>query len=288
MSDRPSYFEKYETLAFERSDDGVLVVRWHSNGGPVLYGAQHHSEWAPAFTDIGGDRGNRVVVFTGTGDVFIDRHGEWGAPIKTPSNFDVPAWGEKMMFRRLFEIEAPVICACNGPALIHGELMVLGDINLASTKAVYADEGHFTAGEVPGDGVHILWQELLGTNRGKYFLLTGQHVDAYEALRLGVVNEVLEPDQLMPRALELAHQLATYDDLTLRYTRQCFVDRWKQLFNDQVGVGYGMALQALSHMDRGWMVWDKSNEGQEGYKKLQRLHAKAPAEAGAARNRSAR
>lgn len=91
----------------------------------------------------------------------------------------------------------------------------------------------------------------------------------------------------MPRALELAHQMATYDDLTLRYTRQCFVDRWKQLFNDQVGVGYGMALQALSHMDRGWMVWDKSNEGQETFSKLQRLYPKDQADAGAGRKRDA-
>ena len=165
MSKRPEYFDKYQTLKFDRTDDGVLTVRWHSNDGPVLYGAQHHQEWAPAFTDIGNDRDNRVVVFTGTGDVFIDRHGEWGAPITTPRDFDVPSWGEKMMFRRMFEIEAPIICACNGPALIHGELMVLGDINLASTTARFADEGHFTAGEVPGDGVHILWQELIGINQ---------------------------------------------------------------------------------------------------------------------------
>ena len=113
--------------------------------------------------------------------------------------------------------------------------------------------------------------------------MTGQHIDAQEALQLGVVNEVLEPDQLMPRAMELAHQMATYDDLTLRYTRQCFVDRWKQLFNDQVGVGYGMALQALAHLDRGWMVWDKSNEESDHYKTLRRLYPKDRAEAGEGR-----
>jgi enoyl-CoA hydratase/carnithine racemase len=277
MSERPAYFDKYKTLKFERSDDGVLVVTWHSDGGPVLYGSQHHSEWAPAFTDIGMDRANRVVVFTGTGDVFIDKHGHWDAPLRTPLEFDVPSWGEKTMFSRMFEIEAPIICACNGPATIHGELMVLGDINLASTTACYADEGHFTAGEVPGDGVHIIWQELLGANRGKYFLMTGQRIDAWEAQRLGVVGEVLEPQDLMPRAMELAHQLATYSDLTLRYTRTCFVDRWKKLFTDSAGVGYGMALQALSHLDRGWMVWNHSNEDNPDFKQLQTISAKPSA-----------
>jgi enoyl-CoA hydratase/carnithine racemase len=275
MTARPAYFDRYETLAFERSDNGVLVVRYHSNGGPVLYGNVHHSEWAPAFTDIGMDRNNRIVIFTGTGNVFIDRHGTWTAPLRTPKDFDVPMWGEKTMFQRMFEIEAPVICACNGPALIHGELMVLGDINLAADTAVFADEGHFTAGEVPGDGVHLIWQELLGPNRGKYFLMTGQHLDAQAALEYGIVNEVLKPQDLMPRALELANQMATYSDLTLRYTRLCFVDRWKRLFHESVGVGYGMALQGLSHLDRGWMVWNKTNEGHPDHAQLKVLKPKS-------------
>ena len=87
----------------------------------------------------------------------------------------------------------------------------------------------------------------------------------------------------MPRAMELAHQMASYDDLTLRSTRQCVVDRWNQLFNDRVGVGYGMALQALSHIDRGWMVWDKSNEGNEHFSTLRRLYTHERAEAGEGR-----
>lgn len=274
MSSRPAYFDKYKTIAFERSDDGVLVVRLHSDGGPVLYNSTHHAEWAPAFTDIGMDRSNRVVVLTGTGDVFINKHGTWGAPVTTPADFDVPSWGVKTMFRRLFEIEAPVIGAVNGPATIHAELGLLGDITLASETAHFADEGHFIAGEVPGDGVHVVWQELLGINRGKYFLLTGQRITAQQGLELGFVNEVLPPDQLMPRAMELAHQLATYKDLTLRYTRLCFVDRWKRLFNEDVGAGYGMALESLAHIDRGWNVWDKSNEGNKDFAQFKRLYPK--------------
>lgn len=272
MAHRPDYFDKYKTIALDRSEDGVLTMRLHSDNGPVKYGSLHHSEWIAAFSDIGLDRNNRVIVLTGTGDSFMDSHASWDEPVKTPKDYDLPSWREKIMFRRMFEIEAPMICAINGPATIHAELGLLGDITLASDNAFFADEGHFPVGEVPGDGVHIVWQELLGANRGKYFLLTGQHISAQRGFEIGFINEVLSPQDLMPRALELAGQLATYDDLTLRYTRQCFIDRWKQLFNDKVGVGYGMALEILAHLDRGWQVYDGSHVGNADYEKFRRLH----------------
>jgi enoyl-CoA hydratase/carnithine racemase len=275
MTPRPDYFDRYETLKFERSEDGVLVVRLHWEDGPAIYRPdKHHAEWAPAFTDIGMDRDNRVVIITGTGDVFINEHASREKPLRSANDWDRPIWTEKTMIRRLLEIEAPVIAAVNGPATIHAELVVLSDIVLAAEHATFADLGHFPVGEVPGDGVQHVWQELLGTNRGRYFLLTGQILDAREAKDLGVVNEVLPAEDVLPRALEFAHQMATYSDLTLRYTRLVLIDRWKRVFADEMGVGYGMALQAISTFDRGWLVWDGSNKGKESYDNLQRLHAR--------------
>src|SRR5690554_5847816 len=98
MSHRPDYFDKYKTIALERSDDGVLIVRLHSDNGPVKYGSLHHSEWFTAFSDIGLDRDNRVVVLTGTGDSFMDSHASWDEPVKTPNDYDLPSWREKIMF----------------------------------------------------------------------------------------------------------------------------------------------------------------------------------------------
>lgn len=274
MATRPAYFDKYETFKFERFDDGVLVVTYHTDGGPVVYCEKHHAEWAPAFTDIGMDRGNRVVIFTGTGDSFIDRHGHWNRPMKLPRHYEIAVFDQKIMFQRLLEIEVPVICAVNGPALIHSELVVVGDITLCSEKAVFADDGHFPSGEAPGDGVVPVWQELLGINRGTYFLLTGQRIDAQTAFELGIANEVLPHDELMPRALELAHKMATYTDLTLRATRLCTVDRWKRVTHETVGIGYGMNIEVMGHLDRGWMAWDGSAAGNEDAKQLQILRPK--------------
>ena len=148
----------------------------------------------------------------------------------------------------LLEIEVPIIAAVNGPALVHAEIPLLSDIVLAAESAEFQDAPHFPRGTVPGDGVHVVWPLLLGPNRGRYFLLTGQKLSAQEALALGVVSEVLPKDLLMARAWELAEQLSQQSTLALRYSRVVLTLHLKRLLQDMLG--YGLAVEGLAMLGR--------------------------------------
>jgi enoyl-CoA hydratase/carnithine racemase len=103
------------------------------------------------------------------------------------------------------------------------------------------------SGLVPGDGMHIVYPLLLGVNRGRYFLLTGQRIEAQEAKELGLVNEVMPQSELLPRAWELAEQMAKNSDIVLRYTRVAMNLVIKRQIHDLLG--YGLALEGLGSAD---------------------------------------
>jgi len=85
----------------------------------------------------------------------------------------------------ILDIEVPMITALNGPVLLHSEYALLTDTILATPETVFQDKSHFEFGIVPGDGVHILWPEVIGSIRGRHFLLTRQVLDAETAKNWG-------------------------------------------------------------------------------------------------------
>jgi enoyl-CoA hydratase/carnithine racemase len=245
MASLEDYANNYETVRFERRN-GILQVTFHSGGGSLKWGGPAHREFGYAFADIGSDPENRVVILTGTGDDYCAEF-EGTRPRRTPKTWDTTYWEGKRLLTNLLEIEVPIIGAVNGPALIHAEIPVLSDIVLASENATFQDAPHFPRGVVPGDGVHVVWPLLLGQNRGRYFLLTGQTLSAQEAHDLGVVAEVLSRENLLPRAWQLAEQLIQQPDLTLRYSRVALTLQLKRQMQDMLG--YGLAIEGLAAVD---------------------------------------
>jgi enoyl-CoA hydratase/carnithine racemase len=244
----PSYFTKYDQMHMQRDEDGILEIRFHSNGGECRFGPRTHQYFVDAFYDISRDPDTRVVIMTGTGSNWIAEFDESQATpnddFTIPKNWDRVYWEGKKVLQNLLDIDVPVIAAVNGPALVHSEYILTCDAVLASDNTVFQDLPHLAFGLVPGDGVHVLWPHVLGPVRGRYFLATQQKIDAAEALRLGVVNEVMPLADLMPRAWELARQLAALPTLTLRYMRVATAQRLKEMVVREVG--HGLALQGLS------------------------------------------
>ncbi len=241
------YGNKYQNIRMERRD-GVLQVTFHTNGGSLVWDEAPHREFAYAFTDIGADVDNKVVIITGAGDDFCTQIVADAWDLSAPRKWDKIYWEGKRLIQNLLDIEVPIISAVNGPCTIHSELAVLNDVVLTSDTAYFQDAAHFAFfNAVPGDGVHVIWPLLLGMNRGRYFLLTGQKLSAQEAKDLGVVSEVLPRDKLLPRAWELAEEMARKPALALRYTRVALTHRLKRLM--QEGTGYGLALEGHGLVD---------------------------------------
>jgi enoyl-CoA hydratase/carnithine racemase len=260
--DFSAYKDKYETISLERTDDGILTMTIHeldNPAGPVKYDVDYdwkhpHVEWSHCFNDIARDYENEVVIITNAGDDFIT---EDRAPYASDAGMvgkeePIPAtawdWVQhngKALQMNLLNIEVPVIGAIRGQATVHAELATQSDIVICSEDTVLQDLPHFeSGGYAPGDGVGLHWPAVLGPNRGRYFLLTGQRLDAQQALELGVVQEVLPKDRVLERAGELARDIMRRPKLIRRYTRIATTQIAKKQMLDHLG--FGMALEGLS------------------------------------------
>jgi enoyl-CoA hydratase/carnithine racemase len=92
-----------------------------------------------------------------------------------------------------------------------------------------------------------LWPEVIGSVRGRYFILTRQKLDARTAKDWGVVNEIVPADRLLARAHEIADPIAALPPLTSRYTRIALTQKLRRIIDE--GVGYSLALEGISAAD---------------------------------------
>jgi len=240
------YRDRYETISFRR-DNGVLEMTLGTDGGPLRWGRQAHAELEDAFLHIGRDRENQIVIMTGTGDEFSgpapQAHDNRAKHHQTPDEWGELGWEANRLHANMLAIDVPMIAAVNGPATRHAELPVMCDIVLASPTASFQDSAHFVGGLVPGDGVHVVFPMIIGLNRGRYFLLTGQELDAEKALEFGLVNEIVDEGDLLPRARELAGQIMQQPELNRRYSRILMVEDLRRRMSEMLP--YGLALEGL-------------------------------------------
>ena len=164
-----------------------------------------------------------------------------------------PAHWEKIrregtdVLQRLLDLPFPVIAVANGPATVHSEYLLLADIHIASERATYGDFPHPAFGITAGDGLQVVWEEVVGPVRTKWLLWTGETIDAQTAERWGVVTEVLPHDQALARGLEIAHKLAAKPALYRSLQRQTLNQRLRRCIAE--GLPFGMALEGLTAAD---------------------------------------
>src|SRR5882757_3634357 len=240
MSTLDRYQGSYSNAKLIRSPEGVLEVTLHTNGEKLIFNGHTHEQFTDMFHQIGEDLGNRVVILTGSGDAFMDTINPEGFDFFTPTGYDKIFREGRKILMNILDIDVPMIAALNGPVLMHSEYVLLCDIVLATPTTVFQDLPHAAFGIAPNDGVHLLWPEVIGSIRGRYFILAQQKLGVAEAQLLGVVNEIVPKDKLLTRARELAAGIVKLPPLTTKYTRIGFTQRLRRIVDE--GIGYGLAL----------------------------------------------
>jgi enoyl-CoA hydratase/carnithine racemase len=239
-----SYKNSFPNARLTRSASGVLEVALHTDGGKLVFNGHTHEQFVDLFHQIGSDSDNRVVILTGSGDAFMDAINPEGFDFFSPRGYDKIFREGRKVLMNILDIEVPMITALNGPVLLHSEYALLTDIILATPETVFQDKPHFDFGIVPGDGVNLLWPEVIGSIRGRYFILTRQVLDAATAKDWGVVNEIVPADRLLARAHEIAEGIAALPPLTASYTRIALTQKLRRIIGQDTG--YGLALEGIS------------------------------------------
>jgi len=184
-----------------------------------------HDELTPLFRRVAEDREVRVAVLTGAGDKAFCVGADFGgmqdnSEAGYDDGFPELMIGSTALVRAQLAVPQPMIAAINGDAIGLGATMALFcDITYMADEARLADP-HVNAGLVAGDGGAILWPMLMGLNRGKEFLLTGDIMGSQEAAELGLVNHLVPRADLEEAALIMARRLAKGPQVAIQFNKR--------------------------------------------------------------------
>jgi enoyl-CoA hydratase len=182
--------EKYKTILIDKRDNGVAIATLNRPDKRNAVDDTMHDELAALPRDVDDDVQVKVLVITGAGRGFC-AGGDFSGGL-TP---DAHMWKTaRRVVDNLLDCEKPVITAVNGHAMgLGATLALLGDVVIAARRAHFADT-HARMGIAAGDGGQVIWPLLIGVNRAKYYLMTGERIPAEEAERLGLVNFVVDDE----------------------------------------------------------------------------------------------
>ncbi|MBM4414788.1 MAG: enoyl-CoA hydratase/isomerase family protein [Chloroflexi bacterium] len=226
----------------------VAVLRMNRPERLNACGAEMLAELNTCWQEVMRDPAVRVAVLTGTGRAFCagrdirEQAEAGGRPTARPGD------GRSVLgFFFVPDMDKPIVCAVNGGAWGLGWFMVCGsDIAVASSEAVFA------MSEVPTGVIGPAFIPLMNQLPwlpGSELVLRGQRIRAQRAYELGLVNYVVPPDQVLPRALDLAEELATLPPAHVRATKRQLLMARPRPSAYQATVAFPQASAALFELE---------------------------------------
>lgn len=210
---------KYQKLLIEQQGH-ICIVKINNPESLNALNSEILSELDIAFSEIATDDNIYCVIITGEGRSFVA-----GADISQMKNMNAiegKHFGEHgaSVFRKIEKLRIPVIAAINGFALGGGcELAMSCDIRLASTKAKFG-QPEVGLGITPGFSGTQRMARIVGIGKAKELIYTADIIDAAEALRIGLVNKVAEPEALMDEALKMAGKISSKAPIAIRNSKE--------------------------------------------------------------------
>ena len=265
-------YSKYSALRVEKSQDGITIVKFNQPERLNAFVGEMHRQVEDVFVDLADDADVNIVVLTGEGKAFSA-----GGDIQGMANRAGTAEGwqrvtkifytAKRIIDNILNFPKPTIAAINGDAMGLGASVALAcDIQVIAETARIADT-HVRVGLVAGDGGAVIWPLLIGPNRAKDFLMRGKVIKGAEAERLGLVNYVAPPGEVLPHALQIAGEMNSLPQLAVRWTKVSVNKVLKQQFNliFDASVAYEMlTMVSQDHKEAALAFLDKRKPTYKG------------------------
>ena len=216
---------EYQFLKYDNSREGIGILTISS---PATLNALNTTILGElnAFIDELDTNSTRVLIITGEGKAFVA-----GADIAQMSNLNAEEgyqFGKfgATVFKKIEDLPIPVIAAVNGFALGGGcELAMACDIRIASQKASFG-QPEVNLGIIPGFSGTYRLSKLVGQGIAKELIYTGNRIMADEALRIGLVNKVVAPEELLDATLTMAESILTSAPIAVRLAKKCINENY--------------------------------------------------------------
>ena len=239
---------EYQFLKFEHNE-GITVLKISA---PKSLNALNSTILKELDDFVGHlDAQTRVLIITGDGEKSFVA----GADISEMAHLNEPQGQEfgrlgAQVFRRIELLPIPVIAAVNGFALGGGcELAMACDIRIASSKAKFG-QPEVGLGIIPGFSGTYRLPKLIGQGYAKEMIYTGKVIRADEALRIGLVNAVYEPEELMGKAMEMAAMMLKNAAIAIRLAKQSINEGYDLDANDAIALENKLFGQCFATKDQ--------------------------------------
>lgn len=251
-------YSEYQFLKVETVDRVATVTLNRPDALNAVNNRVHH-ELEHIWLDLASDRDVNAIILTGAGRAFCAGGDVKGMASGTligqegrKSRFDrgpIAAANGRRLVENMLDVEQPIIGAINGDAVgLGATLALLCDITVVSEKARFADT-HVKIGVVAGDGGAVIWPLLIGPHRAKEFLMRGNFMSGAEAGRIGMVNYAVPLEQVLPKARELAQELADGPTFAIRWSKLA-VNKWlKEQANLIMDTGLAYEMMTFNTAD---------------------------------------